>query len=171
MPRPLVRSPFLALPETRPPCGDEEPVAFCLVAETMFERALHYRIRREVFVGEQGFFPVDDRDARDAEPATVHVLGLFGEVAAGAVRLYPLDEPGLWKGDRLAVLPAFRHRHVGAPLVRFAVHTAGARGGRRMMAHIQPQNVPFFARLGWRSVGETTTYVGRPHQQMTINLT
>jgi putative N-acetyltransferase (TIGR04045 family) len=91
-------------------------------------------------------------------------------VAGGAVRLYPLDDVGEWKGDRLAVLPEFRKHGLGAPLVRFAVRTAGELGGRRMIAHIQPPNVRFFERLGWERVGEPMVYVGHPHQLMAIGL-
>lgn len=144
--------------------------ATCLIAVTPEERALHHEIRRRVFVDEQGFFEGTDRDARDADPATLHVLGLCGRVAAGAVRLYPFGEPGGWKGDRLAVLPPFRPRGLGARLVRFAVGTAARRGGERMVAHVQVRNVAFFERLGWYPVGEPADYVGRPHQLMAIDL-
>jgi len=137
---------------------------------TPAERALHLRIRAEVFVGEQGLFSVTDRDAHDDDPDTLHVLGLCGPVAAGAVRLYPLDEPGLWKGDRLAVLPGLRKHGLGAPLVRFAVRTAGERGGREMLAQVQLANVGFFERLGWGRLGEPGDYCGRPHQRMRIGL-
>src|SRR5580700_7043184 len=71
-----------------------------------------------------------DRDAHDDDPATVHVVGLADGVICGTVRLYPLaGTPGRWKGDRLAVLDGHRHQGLGAPLVRFAVATAGRRGG------------------------------------------
>lgn len=98
------------------------------------------------------------------------MLSLWGPVAGGAVRLYPLDDEGLWKGDRLAVLDPFRRRRLGAPLVRFAVKTAGERGGHRMLAHVQVPNVPFFVRLGWEPVGEPEEYVGHLHQLMAIDL-
>ena len=142
----------------------------CRVAESPAERLVHHRIRHQVFVLEQGLFFPDDRDPTDEDPETVHVLGYHGETPVGAVRLYPLGDLGWWKGDRLAVLPAFRAHHVGAPLVRFAVAHAGSQGGRTMMAQIQPQNVAMFERLGWRSVGEIAPYAGRPHQQMAIDL-
>jgi putative N-acetyltransferase (TIGR04045 family) len=142
----------------------------CRVVESATERALHYRIRHDVFVLEQGLFHGRDRDSFDADPATVHVLGCLGDTPVGTVRLYPLAEAGLWKGDRLAVLPAFRALHVGAPLVRFAVRHAGHLGGARMVAQIQPQNVVMFERLGWRRYGEIAPYAGRPHQPMTIDL-
>lgn len=134
------------------------------------EIALHHAIRHQVFVIEQRLFDADDRDGHDSDPATRHVLGLVDGAAGGAVRLYPLAEPGLWKGDRLAVLAAFRKHGLGAPLVRFAVRTAGALGGHTMIAHIQLPNVAFFTRLGWHQVGEPVLYVGVMHQQMAIPL-
>src|SRR6266705_2509927 len=69
----------------------------------------------------------DDTDAHDDDPATIHVVGLAGETICGTVRLYPLDADR-WKGDRLAVLASDRHLGLGAPLVRFAVRSAGMRG-------------------------------------------
>lgn len=142
----------------------------CRLAADPGEVALHHAIRRQVFVLEQRLFEVDDRDEHDSEPETRHVLGFVDEVAGGAVRLYPLAEPGLWKGDRLAVLAAFRRHGLGAPLVRFAVRTAGALGGHTMIAYIQLPNVAFFTRLGWHPVGAPAPYVGVTHQQMAIPL-
>ncbi len=134
------------------------------------ELLIHFQIREAIFVHEQGLFRVSDRDARDDASATVHVLGLKGPVAGGTVRLYPLEERGLWKGDRLAVLPEFRASGLGAELVRFAVRTAARHGGRTMIAHVQIPNVRFFQLLGWERVGEPVEYVGRPHQEMAIDL-
>jgi putative N-acetyltransferase (TIGR04045 family) len=142
----------------------------CRVVADEAERALHMAIRRAVFVDEQGLFSVSDTDEHDRDPATLHVLGFWAGEAAGAVRLYPLAEPGRWKGDRLAVLSAFRRHGIGAPLVRFAVGAASRLGGFVMVAQIQPANVPFFERLGWYRVGDPAPYVGRLHQQMAIDL-
>lgn len=165
-----VRSPFAL------PAGDVEGVLLgeavvCRPARTPEELALHLEIRHRVFVDEQHFFPTTDRDAHDEHPATVHVLGLCGPVAGGAVRLYPVAEPGVWKGDRLAVVPSFRSNGLGGPLVRYAVWHAGQAGGSLMIAHIQPANVGFFRHLGWRPVGDPVDYVGQPHQPMEIDLT
>jgi len=158
----------------------------CRVVAGPLERALHLRIRDEVFVREQGLFAVSDRDAHDDDPLTLHVLAWCGAEPAGTVRLYRLGGPGgssseavaprstpqagLWKGDRLAVLPRFRRRGVGAPLVEFAVRAAGQLGGREMEAQIQLANVAFFERLGWRRLGEAADYCGQPHQRMVIGL-
>ncbi len=162
MPRPLAASPSSSA------AAAARPVR-CVVARGASDLAIHYQIRREVFVHEQGFFTDDDRDERDEDPSTLHAVGLCGSDAAGTVRLYPLGE-GVWKGDRLAVLPAYRRCNVGGPLVRFAVATAGDLGGHRMIANVQAQNVRFFARLGWAPLGDPATYLGHPHQRMDIPL-
>jgi putative N-acetyltransferase (TIGR04045 family) len=145
------------------------PVA-CHLA-TGDELETHFELRRRVFVEEQGLFVLDDRDERDDEPATLHAIGLVAAEPCGAVRLYPLDPAAReWKGDRLAVRREYRVHHLGARLVRFAVATAGSRGGRRMIAHVQLPNVRFFERLGWRPVGCPGEFHGVAHQLMSIGL-
>jgi putative N-acetyltransferase (TIGR04045 family) len=133
--------------------------------------AMHYAIRRAVFVEEQAIFAGSDVDEHDAQDGVVHVLAMRGDRPVGAVRLYPIDqEHGLWKGDRLAVLRSCRTYGVGAPLVRFAVAQATARGGSKMIARVQVPNLRFFARLGWSKDGDSEEYLGRSHQTMSIVL-
>jgi putative N-acetyltransferase (TIGR04045 family) len=144
----------------------------CLEARDDELRAMHHRIRHAVFVEEQAIFPDSDIDEHDTRDDVIRVLALKNGLPVGAVRLYPVDEPsGLWKGDRLAVLADRRAGGAGAPLVRFAVAYAGAHGGRRMIAHIQMRNVPFFERLGWAAYYDAENYLGLTHQPMDIALT
>lgn len=140
----------------------------CTIA-TGADVAEHHRIRHAVFVTEQGVFAESDVDAHDAREDVVHVLATIGGQAVGTVRLYPVNAAGLWRGDRLAVLPGRRTAGAGAPLVRFAVATAASRGGVRMVAHVQPPNRRFFEHLGW-TAGGVETYAGIPHLAMTIPL-
>jgi putative N-acetyltransferase (TIGR04045 family) len=147
----------------------ESPVT-CRLAESQAELDLHFGVRHEVFVREQVLFSGTDRDCHDGDSATLHVLGFSGSFLGGVVRLYPLDEKGLWKGDRLAVLPPYRKLALGAALVRFAVRTAGEGGGETMIANVQVQNVRFFEFLNWNRVGDPFEYVGQPHQKMAIEL-
>jgi putative N-acetyltransferase (TIGR04045 family) len=143
----------------------------CRSATTPQELDTHFRIRHEVFVQEQQLFVGTDRDQHDDEPGVVHVLGYLGGEPVGTVRLFPLDAEGdLWQGDRLAVLRSARIAGLGRPLVRFAVATAGERGGREMIAHIQLQNVALFERIGWHKNGDVEIYVGVHHQPMAIDL-
>jgi putative N-acetyltransferase (TIGR04045 family) len=146
-----------------------EHLTTCRPVAGPLELAAHHRIRRAVFVTEQGLFPGSDRDQHDDEPATVHLLGLVDGEPAGTVRLYPLTG-ALWHGDRLAVLPEFRRSRIGAQLVQLAVTLAGDRGGTRMQARIQLPNVRFFERLGWRPTAPPADHLGIPHQWMAIPL-
>jgi putative N-acetyltransferase (TIGR04045 family) len=134
------------------------------------EVAAHFAVRHAVFVEAQGLFAGTDRDARDGLADTLHVVAFVDGAVVGTVRLYPLDDAGLWKGDRLAVLPSARVHRLGSELVRFAVRTAGELGGVRMVAQIQPANVRLFEQLGWSCDGEAAPYCGVIHQPMAIPL-
>lgn len=144
------------------------PVLDVRVATTPEDVEAHFGVRRAVFVEEQRIFERSDRDAWD--DVAIHVVASHEGTVVGAVRLYPLEEPGLWKGDRLAVLHDARRLGAGAPLVRFAVATAGERGGHRMIAQIQERNVAFFRHLGWSPVGVPEEYRSLTHQLMEISL-
>jgi len=141
----------------------------CRVAAGAAELDAHFAVRRAIFVEAQALFAGDDRDDWDSLPETVHAVGLVDGAVAGAVRLYPIGD-GLWKGDRLAVLPGARVQRLGGELVRFAVRTAGERGGRTMVAQIQLPNVRFFEHLGWHADGPAGEYHGVMHQPMATPL-
>lgn len=144
----------------------------CRLAASPWDIDGHFAVRAAVFVTEQGIFPVTDRDARDDDPATLHAVAVCQDVVVSAVRLYPETGAGVWRGDRLATLASHRrHGTLGARMVRFAVRTAGERGGDRMDAWIQIPNVRFFTALGWLPDGPVRDYHGRPHQPMAISLT
>jgi putative N-acetyltransferase (TIGR04045 family) len=129
----------------------------------------HLAVRHQVFVEQQGLFADTDVDEWDSRPSTLHAVAVADDVVVGTVRLYPLGD-GLWKGDRLAVLPSARVYRLGAALVQFAVATAGSLGGSRMVAQVQVSNVRFFERLGWSVDGEVAPYHGALHQPMAIAL-
>jgi putative N-acetyltransferase (TIGR04045 family) len=151
------------------PVASPPGLAVCRVAASEAELQAHHAVRHRVFVELQGLFS-DDVDEWDRRPDTLHAVADAGGVIVGAVRLYPLDAAGLWKGDRLAVLPEARVHRVGGMLVEFAVRTAGELGGSRMVAQIQVPNVRFFERLGWAADGQPAPYHGVMHQPMAIGL-
>ncbi len=146
------------------------------LAATAWERAGHFALRRAVFCDEQRVFAGTDRDETDecAIPlvATTCVLGA-PDTVVGAVRIHtggPGDEPGLWRGSRLAVHPDHRRvGRLGAELISLAVCTAHARGALRFLAHVQLPNVPLFERLRWHSF-EAIELHGLPHHVMQADL-
>jgi putative N-acetyltransferase (TIGR04045 family) len=133
-----------------------------MVVRAEDDTALHrtfLRLRHDAFVRRQGLFARHDLDDRDGDPDTrvLVAVGLDGEVAGG-VRLHPEgDDPqlGWWRGSRLVCgRDGGASRRVGAALVRAACASAVEAGALRFDAHVQPDKVAFFTRLGWESVGE-----------------
>jgi AIR synthase-related protein len=153
--------------------------------------AAYRRLRRRVFVDEQGLFDRDDRDEHDDDPRTMVLLARDRDgLVLGGVRLHPADpggpDLGWWYGSRLAVYPASRNGAsgllresrstsqfartsaaypVGPALVRAACGYAEAAGVLRFDATVQPGAERMFRRLGWASVGPVTV-AGQPHALM-----
>ena len=111
------------------------PAPLRIVVADSAQRAEYLRIRREVFVREQGIFTADDRDRVDEDPRTVVLvaLGPEGEVLGG-VRVAPVPEGrdiGWWSGSRLAVRRGARRAGgIGSALVLAAVTDAREHGLR-----------------------------------------
>ncbi|SNS82487.1 putative N-acetyltransferase, MSMEG_0567 N-terminal domain family [Streptosporangium subroseum] len=128
------------------------------------------RLRRQIFVHEQGLFDDHDLDDHDADPRTVVLVarGRDGSVVGG-VRLGPVGEGpdlGWWTGGRLVVAAGARGpQGVGAALVRAACARAEAQGVLRFEATVQARNETPFRRLGWRRV-RAVTVAGTPHVLM-----
>ncbi|MBF4160823.1 MSMEG_0567/sll0787 family protein [Nocardioides acrostichi] len=140
-------------------------------AESLGDLTAYRRLRREVFVHEQGLFAADDADDVDDDPRTrVLVARAPGGEVLGGVRLHPTTHPaaggrdlGWWTGSRLVVAREARlHLGVGAALVRAACATAESLGALRFDACVQEPNAVLFRRLGW-VVGETLDLHGQPH--------
>jgi putative N-acetyltransferase (TIGR04045 family) len=138
------------------------PAPFTVVVAEGAALAAYRRLRREVFVAEQGLLAAHrEADDVDDDPRAVSLVAVDRSGAVlGGVRLAPATEPdlGWWRGSRLAV--DRRHRGVGAALVRAACAHAEAAGALRFEATVQ--DPAWFARLGWQPVGPAVLG-GRPH--------
>ena len=133
------------------------------------------RLRRDVFVAEQGLFDTDDADRIDDDPRTVVLVALAGDgTVVGGVRLAPATEGrdiGWWTGSRLVVDARARGRGgIGAELVRVACQQSLSRGVLRFEATVQAQNETMFSRLGWIRWGETVIN-GVAHLRMRYPIT
>lgn len=142
------------------------------IARTPWERAGHHALRRAVFCTEQQVFPQDDRDTLDQTAIPIIAaccMAGMPEQVVGAVRIHEA-EPGVWRGSRLAVHAEHRKLgRIGAELIRMAVCTAHGLGATRFLAQVQEQNVLFFRRLHWQSLGSITLH-GLPHHDMQADL-
>jgi putative N-acetyltransferase (TIGR04045 family) len=134
------------------------------------EPAAYRRLRRRVFVDEQGLFDGSDRDDRDDDPRTAVLVArsprgeLLGGVRVGPATAGP--DIGWWAGSRLVVDPAARGAQgIGPALVRAACAYAENAGALRFDATVQPGNERMFRRLGWQPV-RPVPVAGRPHVLM-----
>lgn len=141
----------------------------CHSARNQFEKAEAFRIRKQVFVTEQGLFDRSDRDEND--PESIHLVARQKHKIIGTVRVYK-KQTGLdhWMGGRLAVEKEFRATRAGSALVREAMKRVKKKGCALFTAQIQEHNIPFFLKLGWTPVADVTAHFGRPHQKMQANL-
>ena len=129
----------------------------------------YYKLREDIFVREQGIFSGTDIDEHDETAVHIAAIEKQGEKMVGGVRCYNL-EGNTWVGGRLSAAAGYRNGVVGRYLVKFAVETVKARGCERFIAYVQPQNVRFFERLGWKRSGKPLIYHERPHQLMEAEL-
>ena len=141
-------------------------------AASRWEREGAFALRRAVFCEEQGIFAQDDRDAVDDYAINIVALSMLGVAAdrvVGAVRIHE-ETPGVWWGSRLAVDAEFRRvGAIGATLIRLAVSSAHAMGGRTFLAHVQAPNGLLFKQLHWSTLAEVELF-GRPHLKMSADL-
>jgi len=148
---------------------EKEPYPLiCHPVRTRLEQEKAFEIRREVFVEEQKIFSVSDRDEHDLK--SIHLVAELNREVVGTVRLFPVDRKGHWVGGRLAVKKKFRHTGAGELLVKEAIKCVKQKGCKKFTAHIQVENVPFFSRLGWKTIEPVKEYFGKPHQLMEANL-
>jgi len=121
-------------------------------------------VRERVFVAEQGVPAHMEYD--QADPVSRHVLarGPGGE-AIGTGRLLPDGHVG-----RIAVVPEWRGKGVGAALMAHLLEAAGKRGLVSLILHAQTAATGFYRRFGFVETGTEFMEAGIPHITMTRQL-
>jgi len=140
----------------------------CHPVRARVEQEKAFEIRKEVFVLEQKFFSDSDLDENDAK--SIHLVAEWNHQVVGTVRLFPVNNNGHWIGGRLAVRKEYRNTGAGELLVREAIECVKSRDCTKFTAYIQLENVPFFLRVGWKTIEPVKDYFGRPHQLMEADL-
>jgi predicted GNAT family N-acyltransferase len=127
------------------------------------ERPALERVRREVFVREQGIPESDEWDDEDA--TSVHILATLNREPVGTGRLNRAGKIG-----RIAVLPGLRGRGIGSLILDRLLEEARRLGIREPCLHAQVQAMPFYERLGFERKGEVFDEAGIPHVRMSLVL-
>ena len=133
------------------------------------------RVRRAVFIEEQGVPPDEEYDEHDGDPAratgTVHVLGrLEGRpVATGRLLLDAPPGENVHVG-RVAVLRELRGRGYGVAVMEALQAEARRRGLSGITLAAQTHAIPFYERLGYVARGEVFLDAGIDHRWMDLTL-
>ena len=139
-----------------------DPIEIVTVAPESLEFEDIRRIRRVVFVEEQGVSPENEFDETDH--VATHLLAWRGGEAVGTARLY--GEAGVGRIGRVAVLASQRGRGVGKALMVRALEEAGEKGFGEIMIHAQLRVQRFYERLGFVAEGAVYEEENIPHVTM-----
>ena len=120
------------------------------------------RIRREVFVQEQGF----EHEFDEIDSSAIHVVAYVDGEPAATGRTYRGEDSGFVIG-RIAVRRAYRGCGWGMRVVEKLEELALQQGGRRaeLLAQVRAQG--FYEKLGYAAVGGVVYDEFCPHVRMT----
>ena len=124
------------------------------------------RIRREVFMEEQGF----EAAIADVDGRALHVGAPLDGEAAATCRLFAGEREGELVLGRLAVRGRFRGHHLGARTVAAAEDEARRSGARAIALHAQANKQGFYERCGYAVSGPRDLDEGVPHVWMSKRL-
>lgn len=120
-----------------------------------------HMIRIKVFVEEQGF--VQEIDGLDDE--AWHLVIYHGDSPAATARAF-LDDTGLCKIGRVAVMPAYRGQHLGEQLMLRLETEMAKLGAKQFKVSAQVRAAGFYEKLGYLRHGEEYLDEYCPHVDM-----
>jgi len=125
------------------------------------------RVRRAVFVDEQGIAAAEEWDGEDEAATHVVVTDAVAPVATARFRFR--DETTV-KIERVAVLADYRGEGVGRHVMGVVESRATEEGATKALLHSQERVRPFYERLGYEAVGDQFDEAGIPHRKMVKDL-
>ncbi len=123
-----------------------------------------FKIRKEVFIDEQGTPEEDEFDQYDVLGAAEHILILDETKAVGTARWRVTDEVG--KFERICILKSHRKLGIGNLIVHKLEELAARKGIKNVKLHGQVQAEGFYHKLGYRTDSEEFIEDGIPHVLM-----
>lgn len=125
------------------------------------------RLRRIVFIDEQGVSEADEIDERDGE--AIHLLATDGGRPVGTARLLVEGDTG--KIGRVCVLQEARGTGLGAALIRAGVERfRQVPGVAKVKLGAQVHALGFYERLGFAAYGPVYDDAGIDHRDMVLVL-
>ncbi|WP_268821893.1 GNAT family N-acetyltransferase [Paenibacillus tarimensis] len=118
-----------------------------------------YRIRRKVFVEEQGVAAEVEID--EYESQADHILVYYEGEPVGTSRIRNVD--GVAKLERICLLPTHRKHGLGKLLVSELEAIAREKGLKKAKLHGQVQAKAFYEKLGYTAVSDVFIEENIPH--------
>ena len=120
------------------------------------------RIRRAVFMEEQGFH--DEFDETDQTAS--HIVLYIENIPAATCRFFPGQPQGEYIVGRIAVRKEYRGHSLGSRVLAAAESEIRMLGGRKVILHAQQQARPFYEKQGYSVYGEPDFDEDCPHSWM-----
>lgn len=124
------------------------------------------KIRREVFVEEQGF--LDEFD--NIDEIAVHIVAYEGDEPAGTCRVFFDESKSSYVLGRLAVKKRYRGVNLGSLLLKEAETQTISNGGKCLILHSQCVATGFYHKNGYQEFGDIEDEQGCPHIWMKKSL-
>jgi predicted GNAT family N-acyltransferase len=143
------------------------------IAASPADRLAAWRIREQVFIGEQGISVAEERDGLD--DVALHLVAWDDTTAVGTARVLGVGPDGscvsptgarIVKIGRMAVIPPKRRLGIGRDLLETALALVGRHGTERVELSAQEYVVPFYERAGFHVEGAPYVEAGIPHRKM-----
>ncbi len=116
-------------------------------------------IRETVFIKEQGF--KDEFDSIDDN--CIHLVMFDDAHPVATCRVFFDENKGSYILGRLAVLPQYRGRNLGADMVHDAQNVIESMGGSSLMLHAQCRAKSFYEKQGYAPFGDVDYDEDCPH--------
>ncbi|TYP79592.1 GNAT family N-acetyltransferase [Paenibacillus methanolicus] len=121
-----------------------------------------YKIRKIVFVGEQGVSEEEEYD--EHEERAEHVLVYHEGQPVGTGRTRVVED--LAKMERICILPEYRKLGLGRHIMDALETLAQAKGLKKAKLHAQTHAEPFYEKLGYKRISDVFMEADIPHVAM-----
>jgi len=121
------------------------------------------RVRREVFVNEQGISPDEEYDGYDGE--ALHLVVKDRGKVIGTVRLRFVGNKRA-KLERMAILKPFRRHGIGREIISFLGEQLANRQVDQLTLHAQYSAIAFYESCGFKALGLPFWDAGIQHIRM-----
>jgi len=108
-------------------------------------------IRQKVFVEEQGF----KHEFDTMDNTATHLLMFENNVAVATARFFKGKTKKEFIIGRIAVLPEYRNKHIGAEIMKILQGKINELGGDIIVLSAQCRVQPFYEKQGYKAQGQT----------------